>query len=163
MRIKYSRKQCNDNVYRRSWSLRSWNEKGVAFHRTRFEWLANHNSLGNQLTNQSNKALPTFESVCLQFSNNALPFFCCRRTLSRFWVIHLYVPAGGAVMLLYKMYGLREQCRDWAAVVSTVHLPACVCVCVCLVVLGGIPVHTEYRCLFFLRYEFLKYRNTGVI
>ncbi len=29
--------------------------------------------------------------------------------------------------------------------------------------LGGIPVHTEYRCLFFLRYEFLKYRNTGVI
>ncbi len=30
-------------------------------------------------------------------------------------------------------------------------------------VLGGIPVHTEYRCLFFLRYEFLKYRNTGVI
>ncbi len=29
-------------------------------------------------------------------------------------------------------------------------------------VLGGIPVHTEYRCLFFLRYEFLKYRNTGV-
>ncbi len=31
------------------------------------------------------------------------------------------------------------------------------------VVLGGIPVHTEYRCLFFLRYEFLKYRNTGVI
>ncbi len=34
----------------------------------------------------------------------------------------------------------------------------------CMVlVLGGIPVHTEYRCLFFLRYEFLKYRNTGVI
>ncbi len=32
-----------------------------------------------------------------------------------------------------------------------------------IVVLGGIPVHTEYRCLFFLRYEFLKYRNTGVI
>ncbi len=31
------------------------------------------------------------------------------------------------------------------------------------VVLGGIPVHTEYRCLFFLRYEFFKYRNTGVI
>ncbi len=30
-------------------------------------------------------------------------------------------------------------------------------------VLGGIPVHTEYRCLFFLRYEFFKYRNTGVI
>ncbi len=30
-------------------------------------------------------------------------------------------------------------------------------------VLGGIPVHTEYRCLFFLWYEFLKYRNTGVI
>ncbi len=30
-------------------------------------------------------------------------------------------------------------------------------------VLGGIPVHTEYRCLFLLRYEFLKYRNTGVI
>ncbi len=29
--------------------------------------------------------------------------------------------------------------------------------------LGGIPVHTEYRCLFFLRYEFFKYRNTGVI
>ncbi len=29
--------------------------------------------------------------------------------------------------------------------------------------LGGIPVHTEYRCFFFLRYEFLKYRNTGVI
>ncbi len=29
--------------------------------------------------------------------------------------------------------------------------------------LGGIPVHTGYRCLFFLRYEFLKYRNTGVI
>ncbi len=29
--------------------------------------------------------------------------------------------------------------------------------------LGGIPVHTEYRCLFFLRYDFLKYRNTGVI
>jgi len=29
--------------------------------------------------------------------------------------------------------------------------------------LGGIPVHTEYRCLFFLRYEFLKYNNTGVI
>ncbi len=25
--------------------------------------------------------------------------------------------------------------------------------------LGGIPVHTGYRCLFFLRYEFLKYRN----
>ncbi len=23
-------------------------------------------------------------------------------------------------------------------------------------VLGGIPVHTEYRCLFFLRYEFFK-------
>ncbi len=33
----------------------------------------------------------------------------------------------------------------------------------CMIVLGGIPVHTEYRCLFFLRYEFLKYRNTGVI
>ncbi len=32
-----------------------------------------------------------------------------------------------------------------------------------LLELGGIPVHTEYRCLFFLRYEFLKYRNTGVI
>ncbi len=32
-----------------------------------------------------------------------------------------------------------------------------------ILVLGGIPVHTEYRCLFFLRYEFLKYRNTGVI
>ncbi len=32
-----------------------------------------------------------------------------------------------------------------------------------IVELGGIPVHTEYRCLFFLRYEFLKYRNTGVI
>ncbi len=32
-----------------------------------------------------------------------------------------------------------------------------------LVVQGGIPVHTEYRCLFFLWYEFLKYRNTGVI
>ncbi len=32
-----------------------------------------------------------------------------------------------------------------------------------LLVLGGIPVHTEYRCLFFLRYEFFKYRNTGVI
>ncbi len=31
------------------------------------------------------------------------------------------------------------------------------------VVLGGIPVHTEYRCLFFLWYEFLKYCNTGVI
>ncbi len=30
-------------------------------------------------------------------------------------------------------------------------------------VLGGIPVHTEYRCLFFLRYEFLKYSNTSVI
>ncbi len=30
-------------------------------------------------------------------------------------------------------------------------------------VLGGIPVHTGYRCLFFLRYEFFKYRNTGVI
>ncbi len=30
-------------------------------------------------------------------------------------------------------------------------------------VLGGIPVHTEYRCLFFLRCTFLKYRNTGVI
>ncbi len=27
--------------------------------------------------------------------------------------------------------------------------------------LGGISVHTEYRCLFLL-YEFLKYRNTGV-
>ncbi len=33
----------------------------------------------------------------------------------------------------------------------------------CQLELGGIPVHTEYRCLFFLRYEFLKYRNTGVI
>ncbi len=32
-----------------------------------------------------------------------------------------------------------------------------------LLELGGIPVHTEYICLFFLRYEFLKYRNTGVI
>ncbi len=32
-----------------------------------------------------------------------------------------------------------------------------------IVELGGIPVHTEYRCFFFLRYEFLKYRNTGVI
>ncbi len=32
-----------------------------------------------------------------------------------------------------------------------------------LLELGGIPVHTEYRCFFFLRYEFLKYRNTGVI
>ena len=31
-----------------------------------------------------------------------------------------------------------------------------------VVVLGGLPVHTEYRCLFLLRYEFLIYRKTGV-
>ncbi len=37
------------------------------------------------------------------------------------------------------------------------------CVIVFTLELGGIPVHTEYRCLFFLWYEFLKYRNTGVI
>ncbi len=44
-------------------------------------------------------------------------------------------------------------------VVSEIHMH----VCVLWIELGGIPVHTEYRCLFFLRYEFLKYRNTGVI
>ncbi len=31
-----------------------------------------------------------------------------------------------------------------------------------ILVLGGIPVHTEYRCLFFLWYEFFKYRYTGM-
>ncbi len=45
----------------------------------------------------------------------------------------------------------------------TVAEPSVACVGYQTLELGGIPVHTEYRCLFFLRYEFLKYRNTGVI
>ncbi len=62
------------------------------------------------------------------------------------------------------------RARVCVCVRSCVRACVCVCVCVCggggggvWIELGGIPVHTEYRCLFFLRYEFLKYRNTGVI
>ena len=36
------------------------------------------------------------------------------------------------------------------------------CIALISVVLGGIPVHTEYRCIRYLRFKFLLYRYTGV-